>query len=126
MASCRRNVFDGEDFMKGLTIALALAVIAPLNAAVADDLDSWKTSPAAKCLMDRGDAKLASFAAADTNCGPVGDNTRAPRGFVLSNDFETVMRAIRLGDPQGVKTLMTALWRTQNRSPALGSCWKTM
>jgi hypothetical protein len=36
------------------------------------------------------------------------------------------MRAIRLGDPQGVKTLMTALWRTQNRSPALGSCWKAM
>lgn len=112
--------------MKILYLALALAVVAPVSAAGADDYNAWKTSPAAKCLMERGDGKLATFAAADANCGPVGDTSRAARGFVLANDFETVMRSIRLGDAQGVKTMMTALWRTQNRSPALASCWKAM
>jgi hypothetical protein len=126
MATCRRNLSDKETFMKALPIALALAVIIPMNAVQADDLNGWRTSPAGRCLMDRGDSKLANFAAADANCGPVGDSTRAARAFVLANDFETVIRAIGLGDQAGVQTLMTALWRTQNRSPALTSCWKTM
>ncbi len=112
--------------MRAISIAVALAVIAPAFAAQAEDLNSWRTSPAGRCLMDRGDSKLANFASADANCGPVGDSTRAARAFVLANDFETVIHAIRLGDQDGVKTMMTALWRTQNRSPALTSCWKTM
>jgi hypothetical protein len=112
--------------MKGLLIASALAVTAFVNAAAADDYDAWPKSPAAKCLMDRGDGKLANFAAADSNCGPVGDNTRAPRGFVLSDEFEDLIRSIKLGDAQGTRTMMTGFWRTTNRSPALQSCWKTM
>jgi hypothetical protein len=112
--------------MKTRYFALALAVIAPLSAAQAEDLTSWGTSSAGRCLMDRGDSNMAKFNAVDNNCGPVGDATRVARAFVLANDFETVIRSIRLGDQDGTKTLMTALWRTQNRSPALTSCWKTM
>jgi len=112
--------------MKGLYIALALAVTASVNAAAADDYNAWPKSPAAKCLMDRGDSKVAAFAAADSNCGPVGDATRAARGYVLSDEFEDLIRSIKLGDAQGTKTMMTGFWRTTNRSPALNSCWKTM
>jgi hypothetical protein len=126
MASCRRNISDEGRLMKIFNIAVALAAIVSVNAAQADDLTTWRASAAGKCLMDRGDSNVAKFAATDANCGPVGDSTRAARAFVLANDFETVIHAIGLGDPQGVKTMMTALWRTQNRSPALGSCWKTM
>jgi hypothetical protein len=112
--------------MKALHVALALAAISPVTAAHAEDLSSWGTSAAGRCLMYRGDSNMAKFNAADNNCGPVGDATRVARAFVLANDFETVIRSIRLGDQQGVKTQMGELWRTQNRSPALTSCWKTM
>ena len=109
-----------------IAVAAALAVMVPVSAASADDLAGWRASPAGRCLMDRSDGNVSRFAAVDSNCGPVGDTSRASRAFVLSNDFEGVIRAIRLGDPQGVKTLMGALWRTQSLSPAMGSCWKTM
>jgi hypothetical protein len=112
--------------MKAVHIALALAAMAPLGAAHADDLGIWKKSPATKCLMERGDAKLAAFAAADANCGPVGDATRASRGFVLSDAVEDAYRAANSGDAKGAKDLMRVLWQIQNRSAALGSCWKTM
>jgi hypothetical protein len=112
--------------MKVLTLALALAVTASVNAAHADDYNAWPKSPAAKCLMDRGDSKVAAFAAVDSNCGPVGDATRAARGYVLSDEFEDLIRSIKLGDAAGTKTMMTGFYRTTNRSPALNSCWKTM
>src|SRR3954465_8153537 len=126
MAWSPRTFFKKGKFMKALYILLALAALAPLGAARADDLGVWKKSPATQCLMDRGDAKLASFAAADTNCGPVGDNTRAPRGYVLSDAAEDAYRAANSGDAKGAKDLMKVLWQIQNRSPALQSCWKTM
>lgn len=112
--------------MKAVHFVLALAVLAPLNAARADDLDAWKKSPATMCLMDRGDGKLASFAAADANCGPVGDSSRAPRGYVLSDAVEDAFRAANSGDAKGAKNLMRVLWQIQSRSPELGSCWQTM
>lgn len=112
--------------MKGLLIASALAVTAFVNAAQADDYTAWPKSPAAKCLMDRGDSKVAAFAAIDSNCGPVGDATRAGRAFVLGDEFEDLIRSIKLGDAAGTKTMMTGFYRTTNRSPALNSCWKTM
>ena len=112
--------------MKAVHIVLALAAMAPLGAARADDLDIWKKSPTTMCLMDRSDGKLATFAAADTNCGPIGDNTRAPRGYVLSDAVEDAFRAANSGDAKGAKDLMKVLWQIQSRSPALGSCWKTM
>ena len=111
--------------MKAIHIVLALAAMAPLSAARADDLD-WKKSPALKCLMDRGDAKLAAFAAADENCGPIGDSSRAPRGYVLSDAVEDAYRAVNSGDAKGGQDLMKVLWQIQNRSPKLASCWKTM
>jgi len=112
--------------MKAVHIVLALAAMAPLSAARADDLDIWKKSPATMCLMDRSDGKLAAFAAADANCGPVGDSSRAPRGYVLSDAVEDAFRAVNSGDAKGGKDLMKVLWQIQNRSPMLGSCWKTM
>jgi hypothetical protein len=112
--------------MKVLKALLAVAVLMPIGAASADDYQTWPKSQQAKCLMDRGDSKVAVFAAADSNCGPVGDATRAARGYVLSDEFEDLIRSIRLGDAQGTKTMMTGFWRTTNRSPALNSCWKTM
>jgi len=78
------------------------------------------------CLMDRGDQKLAAFAAADSNCGPVGDPTRASRGYVLSDAVEDAYRAANSGDAKGAQQLMRVLWNIQSRSPALTSCWKTM
>ena len=112
--------------MKGLLTASALAVAAFVNAAHADDYTSWPKSPAAKCLMDRGDSKVAAFAAIDSNCGPVGDATRAGRAFVLGDEFEDLIRSIKLGDAAGTKQMMAGFYRTTNRSPALNSCWKTM
>jgi len=112
--------------MKGLIIAAALSVTAFVNAAQADDYTAWPKSDQAKCLMDRGDSKVAAFAAIDSNCGPVGDATRAGRAFVLGDEFEDLIRSIRLGDAAGTKTMMTGFYRTTNRSPALNSCWKTM
>jgi len=112
--------------MKALTIVLALAAFAPLTAAHADDLGTWKKSPATACLMDRSDGNLAKFAAADENCGPVGDPSRASRGFVLSDAVEDAYRAVNSGDAEGAKRIKRVLWDIQNRSPALGSCWKTM
>ena len=112
--------------MKGLMIAAALAVTASVNAAHADDYNTWPKSAQAKCLMDRGDSKVAAFAALDANCGPVGDSSRAGRAFVLADEFEDLIRSIKLGDAQGTKTMMTGFYRTTNRSPALNSCWKTM
>jgi hypothetical protein len=122
----RESFLEQGKVMKAVHIVLALAALAPLSAARADDLDTWKTSPVTKCLMDRSDGKLATFAAADTNCGPLGDNTRAPRGFVLSDAAEDAYRAANSGDAKGAKDLMRVLWQIQSRSPALGSCWKTM
>ena len=112
--------------MKVLSALLALTVLMPIGAASADDYSAWPKSPAAKCLMDRGDSKVAAFAAVDSNCGPVGDATRAGRAFVLGDEFEDLIRSIKLGDAQGTKTMMTGFYRTTNRSPALNSCWKTM
>src|SRR4051812_4910272 len=109
MPSCRRSFVTKEGLMKTSTIAFAFAVFASAFAAQAEDLNGWRTSPAGRCIMDRGDSNVAKFAAVDANCGPVSDSTRAARAFVLSNDFETVIKAIRLGDQDGVKTLMTAL-----------------
>jgi hypothetical protein len=112
--------------MKVLKAALAVAVLMPIGAASADDYTAWPKSQPAKCLMERGDSKVAAFAAADANCGPVGDATRAARGYVLSDEFEDLIRSIKLGDAQGTKTMMTGFWRTTNRSPALKSCWQAM
>ena len=112
--------------MKVQKVLVALAVVMPIGAAAADDYTAWPKSAPAKCLMDRGDGKLANFGAADTNCGPIGDTTRAPRAYVLSDQFEGLIRSIKLGDAPGTKTMMTGFWRTTNRSPALNSCWKTM
>ena len=112
--------------MKAVHILLAFAALAPMSAARADDLGTWKKSPATMCLMDRSDGKLATFAAADTNCGPVGDATRASRGFVLSDAVEDAYRAANSGDAKGAKDLMKVLWQIQGRSPALASCWQTM
>ncbi|MDQ7246870.1 hypothetical protein [Dongia sedimenti] len=112
--------------MKAAYIALALAALAPLGAAHAEDLSAWKKSPATMCLMDRSDGKLATFAAADTNCGPVGDTSRAPRGYVLSDAVEDAYRAANSGDAKGAQQLMRVLWNIQSRSPALQSCWQTM
>jgi hypothetical protein len=112
--------------MKVLQVLLALAVVMPIGAASAEDYSAWPKSQQAKCLMDRGDSKVAAFAAVDSNCGPVGDATRAGRAFVLGDEFEDLIRSIKLGDAQGTKTMMTGFWRTTNRSPALNSCWKTM
>ena len=112
--------------MKALKILLALTVLTPIGAASADEFQSWPKSNQAKCLMDRGDSKVASFAAADTNCGPVGDSSRAARAFVLADAYEDVIRGIKSGDAKGAKDLMNVLWQIQNRSPALTSCWKTM
>ncbi|WP_395016502.1 hypothetical protein [Dongia sp.] len=112
--------------MKGMCIALALAATAFVNAAAADDYSAWPKSAPAKCLMDRGDSKVAAFAAVDANCGPVGDASRAGRAFVLGDEFEDLIRSIKLGDAAGTKQMMTGFYRTTNRSPALNSCWKTM
>ena len=112
--------------MKVLQAALALVVLMPIAAASADDYSTWPKSQPAKCLMDRGDSKVAAFAAIDSNCGPVGDATRAGRAFVLGDEFEDLIRSIRLGDAAGTKQMLTGFYRTTNRSPALNSCWKTM
>jgi hypothetical protein len=112
--------------MKVLTVLLALAALMPIGAASADDFQTWPKSNQAKCLMDRGDSKVAAFAAIDVNCGPVGDSSRAARAFVLANAYGDVIRGIKSGDTKGTKDLMNLLWQTQNRSPALQSCWKTM
>lgn len=112
--------------MKALTILLALAVFMPIGAASADEFQTWPGSVQAKCLIDRSDKKVSVFAAADTNCGPVGDSSRAARAFVLANAYGDVIRAIRSGDAKGTKDVMNVLWQTQNRSPMMGSCWKTM
>jgi hypothetical protein len=112
--------------MKVLKVLLALAVLMPIGAASADEFSTWPKSNQAKCLMDRGDSKVAAFAAADANCGPVGDSSRAARAFVLGDAFEDVIRGISSGDAKGAKDLMNVLWQIQNRSPQLQSCWKTM
>ncbi len=112
--------------MKVLQALLALAVVIPIGAASADEFQTWPKSVQAKCLMDRGDSKVAVLAAADANCGPVGDSSRASRAFVLADAYEDVIRGISSGDAKGAKDLMNVLWQTQNRSPQLQSCWKTM
>ena len=117
--------------MKALHVLLVGAVLAPLGSAQlgvaqADDLSIWQKSTITKCLMDRGDRKLAAYAAADASCGPVGDPSRASRGYVLSDAAEDAYRAANSGDAAGAKGLMRVLWQIQNRSPELGSCWKTM
>jgi hypothetical protein len=119
------SFFNKGRLMKIAHLVLAFAALAPLSAAHADDL-VWKKSPAMMCLMDRGDKKLAVFAAADENCGPIGVASRAPRGFVLSDAAEDAYRAANSGDAEGGKKLMGVLWQIQSRSPALASCWKTM
>jgi hypothetical protein len=126
MAWSRRPFLEKGKIMKAAYIVLALAVLAPLSAARAEDPGPWTKTPATKCLMDRSDGKLASFAAADTNCGPVGDTSRAPRGFVLSDAVEDAYWAANSGDAKGAQQLMRVLWQIQSRSPALASCWKTM
>jgi len=112
--------------MKALHILPALAFIIGIGQASADEVQTWGKSDQAKCLMDRGDRSVAKFAAADTNCGPVGDSSRAARAFVLANGFAEVAHAVNSGDAAGAKNVMNVLWQTQNRSPALTSCWKTM
>ena len=112
--------------MKVLSALPALAVFLSIGTASADDYSTWPKSQQAKCLMERGDTQVAALAAADANCGPVGDATRAGRGYVLADEFEDLIRSIKLGDAQGTKTMMTGFYRTTNRSPALNSCWKTM
>jgi hypothetical protein len=112
--------------MKVLKVLLGLAVLMPIGAASADDFQTWPKSVQAKCLMERGDTTVAARAAADANCGPVGDSSRAGRAFVLADAVEDVMRGISSGDAKGAKDLMNVLWQIQNRSPALQSCWKTM
>jgi hypothetical protein len=112
--------------MKVLNALLALAVLMPIGTAAAEDIQSWPKSSQAKCLMERGDSKVAAFAAADANCGPVGDSSRAARSFVLANAYADVVRAVKSGDAKGTKDLMNLLSNIQNRSPQLQSCWKTM
>src|SRR3954470_5279461 len=131
VAWSRDAFLEQGKIMKAVHIVLAFAVVAPtalaqLSAARADDLGTWGKTPATKCLMDRSDGKLASFAAADANCGPLGDTSRAPRGYVLSDAVEDAYRAANSGDAKGAKDLMRVLWQIQSRSPALQSCWKTM
>jgi hypothetical protein len=112
--------------MRARQILLALTFIMGVGQASADDVQTWGKSVQGKCLMDRGDRSVAKFAAADTNCGPVGDSSRAARAFVLANGFSEVARAVSSGDAAGAKDVMNVLWQAQNRSPALTSCWKTM
>ena len=112
--------------MKVLKVLLVLAVLTPIGAASADEFQTWPKSDRAKCLMDRGDSKVGVFAAADANCGPVGDSSRAARAFVLADAYEDVIRGVRSGDAKGARDLMNVLWQIQNRSPELQSCWKTM
>jgi hypothetical protein len=112
--------------MKVSNALLAAAVFLPIGAASADEFSTWPKSTQAKCLMERGDSKVAAFAAADANCGPVGDTSRAARAFVLADAYEDVIRGISLGDTKGAKDLMNVLWQIQNRSPQLQSCWQTM
>jgi hypothetical protein len=112
--------------MKVLKVLAALAVLTPIGAASADDFSTWPKSAQAKCLMERGDTTVAARAAADANCGPVGDSSRAGRAFVLADAYEDVIRGISSGDAKGAKDLMNVLWQIQNRSPQLQSCWKTM
>lgn len=126
MAWSRVSILNKGKVMKALHVLLVLAVLAPLGAAQADDLSMWQKSPITKCLMERGDRTLAAYAAADANCGPVGDATRASRGYVLSDAAEDAYRAANSGDAQGAKQLMRVLWQIQSRSPELASCWKTM
>ena len=113
--------------MKALTILLAAAlVVAATGQAFADDATTWGKSVKGKCLMDRRDGTVAKLAAADANCGPVGDPSRASRAFVLANSFADVARAVDSGDAAGAKDVMNAFWQTQNRSPMFASCWKTI
>jgi hypothetical protein len=126
MAWSHHVFLEQGKIMKAVHIVVALAALVPLSAARGGDLGTWGKTPATKCLMDRSDGKLATFAAADTNCGPLGDNTRAPRGYVLSDAVEDAYRAANSGDAKGAKDLMRVLWQIQSRSPALQSCWKTM
>jgi hypothetical protein len=112
--------------MKVLKVLLALGVFLPIGAASADEYSTWPKSEQAKCLMDRGDSKVAVFAATDPNCGPVGDTSRAARAFVLGDAVEDVMRGISSGDAKGAQDLMKVLLQIQGRSPELQSCWKTM
>jgi hypothetical protein len=112
--------------MRAFQIPLALAFIAGIGQASADEAQNWGKSVQGKCLMDRGDRSVAKFAAADANCGPVGDSSRAARAFVLANAFADVARAVNSGDSAGAKDVMNVLWQAQNRSPMLTSCWKTM
>jgi hypothetical protein len=112
--------------MRALHIPLALVFIAGIGQASADEAQTWGKSDQAKCLMDRGDRSTAKFAAADANCGPVGDASRASRAFVLANTFADVAKAVNSGDSAGTKDVMNVLWQAQNRSPMLASCWKTM
>jgi hypothetical protein len=107
-------------------ISLALSFIAGIGQASADEAQAWGKSVQGKCLMDRGDRSTAKFAAADANCGPVGDSSRASRAFVLANAFADVARAVNSGDTAGAQDVMNVLWQAQNRSPMLTSCWKTM
>lgn len=112
--------------MKTLHILSVLAFIIGIGQASADEAATWGKSVQAKCLMDRGDRSVAKFAGADTNCGPVGDSSRAARAFVLANGFAEVAHAVNSGDAAGAKDVMNVLWQAQNRSPALTSCWQTM
>jgi hypothetical protein len=110
-----------------MKILLASAALVVATAPVfADEVPGWGKSVQAKCLMDRGDKSVAKLAAAEPNCGPVGDPTRASRAFVLANAFGDVARAVNSGDAAGAKNVMNVLWQTQSRSPMFASCWKTM
>ena len=112
--------------MRAFKILLAATFVVVTGQAFADEVPAWGKSVQGKCPMDRGDRSVAKFAAADANCGPVGDASRAARAFVLANAFADVARAVNSGDAAGAKDVMNVLWQTQNRSPMLASCWKTM
>jgi len=112
--------------LSALKILLAAAFVVATGQAFADEVPGWGKSVEAKCLMDRGDRTVAKLAAADANCGPVGDPSRASRAFVLANAFGDVAKAVNSGDASGAKDVMNVLWQTQNRSPMFASCWKTM
>ena len=112
--------------MRALKILLASALVLAAGQAFADGVPAWGTSVKGKCLMDRRDMSVAKLAAAEPNCGPVGDPGRASRAFVLANSFADVARAVDSGDAAGAKQVMSAFWQAQNRSPMFASCWKAM
>jgi len=92
--------------LRALEILLATAFVLVTGQAFADEVPAWGKSVQAKCLMDRGDRTVAKLAAADANCGPVGDPSRASRAFVLANAFGDVAKAVNSGDASGAKAVI--------------------